>query len=352
MSGRLVRRLVAPLCRPLPAVSLPAVSLLTVSLLTLALAGCGGGSADPDPAAAVGSTAAAGGAPPAGEGLPGVSGEYGDKPVLSVPDADPAAELRSAILRQGDGPEVAPGDLLVVDYLGQIWAGGEPEVFDNSYDRGVPTAFPIGTGGVIKAWDEVLVGVKAGSRVLMSVPPDKGYGEKGNPPTIESTDTLIFVVDVIASYNNTSPAAPGTPTGVTGAGGVAVTGDAAGEPAVTIPAGTPPPRAPSVTVLSQGTGKAVAGRSTVVANLVVSSWDGSQQQSSWDKGPQPLTVGDPAAPSPLDILVGVPVGSRVLLLLPPPAGQDPAAGNQDPATASVAAVIDVLGAPGPAKENA
>ena len=317
--------------------------LLTVSLLVASLSACGG----QEPGAATGTDA------PATTGLPAVQGDYGDKPTLSVPDADPATELKSAVLSEGDGPEVASGDLLVVDYLGQIWAAGEPEVFDNSYDRGVPTAFPIGTGGVIKAWDEVLVGVKAGSRMLMSVPPDKGYGEKGNPPTIEGTDTLIFVVDVIASYNNKAPAAaPGTATGATGAGGVTVTGEPAAEPAVSIPPGTPPPTAPSLTVLSQGSGKAVVGPSTVIANLVVSSWDGSQQQSSWDKGPQPLTVGDPKAPSSLDVLVGVPVGSRVLVLLPPPAGQDPAAGAPDPATASVAAVIDVLGAPGPAKESA
>ena len=337
-----MRRLAGPLCRP----------VLAFSLLVLPLTACGGqgGGEDSDTASSESSSAV-----PTGEGLPGVEGAYGEKPTLAVPKGDPDAELQSAVLSQGEGPEVASGDLLVVDYLGQIWAEGEPEVFDNSYDRGVPTAFPIGTGGVIKAWDEVLVGVKAGSRVLMTVPPDKGYGEKGNPPTIEGTDTLIFVVDVIASFNKASTA-QGVPTGKTGAGGVAVTGDVGAEPSVTIPPGTPPPSEPSVTVLSQGSGEPVAGPSAVIANVVVSSWDGQQRQSSWEQGPQSLTVGDPKTPSPLDSLVGVPVGSRVLVLLPPPAGADPPggnpSGNQDPATASVAAVIDVLGAPGPAKENA
>ena len=315
------------------------LGLLALSLLALSLTACGGddtGVASP---------------PSASKGLPAVTGGYGEKPTLSVPEADPDAQLRSAVLSEGDGPEVASGDLLVVDYLGQIWAEGEPEVFDNSYDRGVPTAFPIGTGGVIPAWDEVLVGVKAGSRVLMTVPPDKGYGAKGNPPTIEGTDTLIFVVDVIASYNKGSRA-QGTPTGQTGAGGVVVTGDVGAEPAVSIPPGTPPPTAPSITVLSRGSGEPTPGPSTVVTNVLVSSWDGQQRQSSWVKGPQSLTVGDPQKPTPLDVLVGVPVGSRVLLLLPPPEGQDPASGGEDPAKASVAAVIDVLGAPGPAKESA
>ncbi len=319
--------------------------LLCPFLLALSLTACGG--AEPS---AVSGGDPSGGVAPAGA-LPEVAGGYGEKPTLSVPAGEPDAQLRSAVLSAGEGPPVASGDLLVVDYLGQIWAPGEPEVFDNSYDRGVPTAFPIGTGGVIPAWDEVLVGVKAGSRVVMAVPPDKGYGAKGNPPSIEGTDTLIFVVDVIASYNKTSTA-QGTPTGQTGAGGVEVSGAAGAEPAVTIPAGTPPPTEASVTVLSRGSGEPAPSPSTVVTNVVVSSWDGQQRQSSWAKGPQPLSVGDPAAPNPLDILVGVPVGSRVLLLLPPPKGQDPASGNEDPATASVAAVIDVLGAQGPAKEKA
>ena len=48
----------------------------------------------------------------------------------------------------------------------QVFASGK--VFDNSYDRKVPSAFPIGTGNVIKGWDKVLVGVPAGSRPAVS----------------------------------------------------------------------------------------------------------------------------------------------------------------------------------------
>ena len=68
----------------------------------------------------------------------------------------------------------------------------------------MPAAFPIGTGSVIPGWDKVLVGVKIGSRVLMVVPPKQGYGKKGNSQAgIKGTDTLVFVVDVIARYPKT-----------------------------------------------------------------------------------------------------------------------------------------------------
>ena len=75
------------------------------------------------------------------------------------------------VLKEGDGPEVKKGELLTANYLGQIWRDGK--VFDNSYDRGAPSSFPIGVGGVIAGWDEGLVGKKIGSRVVMSIPPTR-----------------------------------------------------------------------------------------------------------------------------------------------------------------------------------
>jgi peptidylprolyl isomerase len=111
---------------------------------------------------------------------------------------DPASRLRIAPLVQGDGDKVAKGQTIVVDYLGQVFGGDTP--FDSSFSRGEPTSFQIGTGAVIKGWDQALVGKAIGSRVLISVPPDLGYGEKGNKDAgIKSTDTLYFVIDILAA---------------------------------------------------------------------------------------------------------------------------------------------------------
>ena len=60
-----------------------------------------------------------------------------------------------------------------------------------------PVAFPIGVGRLIKGWDQGLVGVPQGSRVLLVVPPDLGYGAKGSAPKIPGNATLVFVVDVL-----------------------------------------------------------------------------------------------------------------------------------------------------------
>ena len=111
---------------------------------------------------------------------------------------EPTKKLRSATLIEGEGATVEKGQTIVVNYLGQTYGGKKP--FDESYSTGQPASFPIGTGGVIQGWDQTLVGTTVGSRVVMAIPPDLGYGEQGNPQAgIKGTDTLYFVVDVLAA---------------------------------------------------------------------------------------------------------------------------------------------------------
>lgn len=105
-------------------------------------------------------------------------------------------QLHVHTLVKGDGPEVQPGDLLTVHYLGQIYPDGK--IFDQSYTRGAPTTFQVGVGSLIPAWDTGLVGIRKGSRVALAVPPDQGYGEQGQPSAgIKGDDTLMFVVDIL-----------------------------------------------------------------------------------------------------------------------------------------------------------
>ncbi|MBX9245022.1 FKBP-type peptidyl-prolyl cis-trans isomerase [Actinotalea ferrariae] len=129
--------------------------------------------------------------------LPTASGSFGDKPVLTFPDTPAPTELGVQVISQGTGELVESGDDIEVNYYGQVWGG---RMFDNSYDRGSSISFPIGVGAVIGGWDEGLVGQAVGSRVLLSIPPHLGYGERGMPQAgIGGTDTLVFVVDIIGT---------------------------------------------------------------------------------------------------------------------------------------------------------
>ena len=110
---------------------------------------------------------------------------------------EPSGNLLATTLVKGDGPVVKSGQTLTVNYLGQVYGADKP--FDESYSK-EPAEFPIGTGSVIKGWDERLVGRTVGSRVILEIPPADGYGEEGNEGAgIKGTDTLYFVVDILGA---------------------------------------------------------------------------------------------------------------------------------------------------------
>lgn len=287
---------------------------LLLALLIALIAGCGSS-----------------GAPAATKGLPTVSGSYGSKPTLMFPTATPPSELKSTILREGDGPLVASGDLLVADYLGQVWKGS---VFDNSYDRKKPTGFVIGAGKVIPGWDKVLVGVKAGSRVLMTVPPADGYGAQGNSQAgIKGTDTLVFVVDVVGSYGKGAAGDPNAVVQPEDVPGITVTGDLGKTATVAVAKTAIKPTKPERTILAEGKGPAVAS-GLLIVQYAATQYTGEPAGDTYSSAPAAIGVGGESGGTPFDVLVGVPLGSRVLLRLP-------AAGTQP----AVAIVVDLIAQP-------
>lgn len=117
-------------------------------------------------------------------------------PIITLPEADPFDEFDLAVLILGDGPVVEDGQTVTVHYTGVNWNTGE--VFDSSWERGVPADFP--TSGVIQGFRDALVGQTVGSQIIAIIPPELGYGPSGGTPdgSIGATDTIVFVVDILA----------------------------------------------------------------------------------------------------------------------------------------------------------
>jgi peptidylprolyl isomerase len=286
--------------------------------------------------------AACGGGSGGGSGkLPTVTGSYGDKPTLTF-SGKPSKTLQKQVLKEGTGTAIAKGDLIVVDYLGQIFKG---KLLDNTYDRKQPLGAPIGSGKVFPGWDEALVGVKVGSRVLLVLPPDKGYGAQGNSQAgISGTDTLVFVIDVIDVYGPTAAGDPKAVKQTTSTGGVKVGGALAKRPTVSVTKGTAVPKKAVTVLLAKGTG-AVVKAGFVVLHYEAVDWTNKALASTWKLGaPAGIAVGQASTPNPFDSLVGMPVGSRVLVEIPPQPGSKP--------TDSAAVVIDIVAEPPTAKEAA
>lgn len=138
---------------------------------------------------------AEGDAVPPVEGLPTVELGADGAPTITVPGGTAPAELVAQPLIAGRGAVVEAGQKILVHYTGVLWDGGAE--FDSSWPDDTPATFDIGTGGVIKGWDEGLVGRRIGSQVLLVVPPDKGYGDQGSGEAIPPGATLVFVVDIL-----------------------------------------------------------------------------------------------------------------------------------------------------------
>jgi peptidylprolyl isomerase len=107
-----------------------------------------------------------------------------------LPKPKPDDELKRTVLEKGDGETVTPDMTLTVDYLGQVYEGKKP--FDESFSK-EPAEFALNQ--VVQGWTIGLSGVKVGSRVLLAIPPDLGYGEQAQP-NIPANSTLYFVVDI------------------------------------------------------------------------------------------------------------------------------------------------------------
>jgi len=92
---------------------------------------------------------------------------------------------------QGANPKV--GALVTANYEGRLLNG---TVFDSTSSRGKPFQFTVGTGQVIKAWDEAFLTMRKGERRTLIVPYWLGYGEQGKSP-IPPRATLIFDVELL-----------------------------------------------------------------------------------------------------------------------------------------------------------
>ena len=94
----------------------------------------------------------------------------------------------------GSGAEAKEGRMVKVHYKGTLKDG---TVFDSSYKHGEPIELKLGSGAVIKGWDEGIVGMKVGGKRTLTIPYTQAYGEAGRPPVIPPKSDLIFETELV-----------------------------------------------------------------------------------------------------------------------------------------------------------
>jgi hypothetical protein len=100
------------------------------------------------------------------------------------------------IIEPGSGPVTQKGQTVAVHYTGTLEDG---RTFDSSLQRGEPLRFVLGSGRVIRGWDEGLTGLAVGTRARFKIPPQLGYGSQGAGNVIPPDAVLYFEIEIVAA---------------------------------------------------------------------------------------------------------------------------------------------------------
>lgn len=103
-------------------------------------------------------------------------------------------DLQITDMELGTGKEVVKGALITTQYRGWLEDGTE---FDSSYAKGKPYQCVIGSGRVIKGWDQGLMGMKVGGKRKLYVPAHLAYGERQIGKHIQPNSNLLFEIELL-----------------------------------------------------------------------------------------------------------------------------------------------------------
>jgi peptidylprolyl isomerase len=275
-----------------------------------------------------------------------VTGPEGKAPTVKIPARKAGSALVTKTLVGGHGPKLAAGDSYLANFDVYVWRGKTNKLIFSSFTS-TPEVLPVTMG--LTGLQKALTGERVGSRVLAVLPPKYGYGTRGNSQIgVQPTDTLVWVVDLLnefgpnasASGQHVSDGGGSLPTISAGTGGV---------PLINVPK-TAPPSKLVVKTLIKGTGAPLKATQSIVVRYAGSIWrTGKLFNSNWPSAAQPtippsvFKLGQ-LIPAWNTGLVGVPVGSRVMLVVPPAQGYGSKGNSQAgiKGTDTLVFVLDIL----------
>ena len=117
----------------------------------------------------------------------------GDDSVTSPTDSAPFSQTD---LRVGTGAEASAGRRLTVNYTGWLYSASAAQNKGRQFDSGT-FSFVLGSGQVIRGWDQGLAGMRVGGLRRIVIPPELAYGSRGQGP-IPPNATLLFDVELTA----------------------------------------------------------------------------------------------------------------------------------------------------------
>ncbi|MET0929037.1 MAG: FKBP-type peptidyl-prolyl cis-trans isomerase [Aeromicrobium sp.] len=306
--------------------------LLATVAASLFLAGCGGSDSEGlDSKAATGD-------------LSDVTVSSADTPKVTVEKGFAVAKTETEVVKEGAGDVIAEGDAVKLNYVGVNGRTGKQ--FDSSFTEAKPLTVTLSSSTILPGFIKGLSTQKVGSRILVAISPEDGFGQAQEDFEVEADDTLVFLFDIVAKV----------PTEVTGTAEKLpsslpeITLDADNHPSGFAPTKTSKPTQTkaSAHVVIQGDGAEITAGQTLTAQYVGQVYpDGQVFDESWSTGPRPFTVGTGSLIKCWDdLLVGQKLGTRVVLVCPADTayGDNPQEGGIVKAGDTLMFAIDLLDA--------
>lgn len=303
---------------------IPGAALATAALLVLA--GCQSAGPDVSPSPSDPAQAAANASLESVEWTEDADGV----PTLTFDTPFELTSTAALLVEDGDGEALEDGQIIALEYT--ITDGATGDVVFSTYDSGTREPVTFSETQLDPAIMDALDGAHVGADFI--------YGAIG---TADDPGTVLMAVTVASAV--TPLAAPSGETVAPAAGLPTVTLDETGKPSVEITS-TDPATDLVVQPLIAGTGEPVELGDYVTVNYSGWTLDGTQFDSSWERGaPASFQVADGAVIEGwVEGLVGQPVGSQVLLVIPSEKAYGPDGNGTIPGDATLVFVVDILAA--------
>lgn len=244
------------------------------------------------------------------------------------------------VITEGKGTAAGKSDM--VSIKAQIVNGTDGKVVTSTWKDNQTLGIDLTDQQMLPLFKTHIPGAKPGTRMLIGAPTSTVYGPQGNSSLgLKAEDPIVFVVDVV---NVVAPLKEADGKAVAPKAGLPTVKMNPGKPAtITMPKATAP-----TTLVSQplvtGTGAKVEKGQTVKVAYTGALWrDGKVFDSNATGFTTPIGVGQ-VVPGWDKSIVGQPIGSRLLLVVPPADGYGAQGQGDIKGTDTMVFVVDVLGA--------
>lgn len=231
----------------------------------------------------------------------------------------PFAVTSTEVTELAPGEGDAAGEEHLVDARYSLLNGSTGEVALSTYETGETVSFDLADPGLLPGIRTALDGATPGSERLAAITSEELFAQGAPELMIEPGDTVLIFFEIL---DVTIPLEQAEGTEVAPVEGLPeVSFEMPGPAQITIPEGADAPEEMVVQLLIEGEGEPTQAGQAVSVHYTGVSWDsGEMFDNSWERG-TPFTV-SPLGQAPVidgwnEGLQGLPVGSRVMLVLPP-----------------------------------